>query len=45
MGDGCHDVLMIYIDHNSTVILNVNRVDYNCIIVGINESETINLLK
>ena len=41
----CHNVLMIFIDVNSIVILNIPGVDYSCIIVGITKSETITLLR
>ena len=43
--DGCHDLLMMYIDINSIAILNVQGIDYRCITVGISKSEIINLFQ
>ena len=39
----CHDVLMMFIDINSIVILSIHVVDFCCIIVGITKSEATNL--
>ena len=35
----------MFIDINIIAILNIYGVDYGCIIIGINKSETINLLE
>ena len=35
----------MFIDINIIAILNIHGVDYGCIIIGINKSETINLLE
>ena len=47
--NGCHDVLMKSVDINNITILNINVVDYyciiSCIIIGISKSEDINLYK
>ena len=43
--NGCHDVLMISLDLNYIAILNIDGVDYGCIINGISKSEAINLLE
>ena len=32
ISNGCHDVLMIYINLNKIAVLNINSVDYRCII-------------
>ena len=40
--NGCHDVLMMYIN---IFILNIHDVDCRCIIVGINKTEVMNLLR
>ena len=43
--NGCHDVLMMYVDINSLAILNIDSADYCCIINNISKSEDINLFK
>ena len=41
----CHDVLIMSININSTAILNIDVVDYRCIIRGITKNEAINILR
>ena len=43
--NGCHDVLIIYMNLSDDAILNNHGVDYRCIISEISESEAINLLQ
>ena len=43
--NGCHDVLMMAININDIAILNIQCVDYRCIINGIIESGALNLLQ
>ena len=43
--NGFYDVLMMSIDINSIAILNIHSVDYCCIVVGVTESEALNLLR
>ena len=43
--NGCHDVLIMSIDFNIITILNIDGIDYRCIIAGISKSEAINLLR
>ena len=43
--NGCRDVLIMSIDLNIITILNIDGVDYRCIIAGISKSEAINLLR
>ena len=46
--NGCHDVLMMSInlrDIRDIAILNINGVNYLCIITGISKSEGVNLLQ
>ena len=43
--NGCHDVLMMFVNLSDIAILNVNVVDYCCIITGISKSEAVNLLQ
>ena len=43
--NGCHNLLMMYMDLNSIAILNVHGHDYQCIINGISKSEHTNLYK
>ena len=40
-----HDSLMIYKDLSDIYILNINGVDYHCIISGISKTEAINLMQ
>ena len=41
----CHDVLMMSMNLSNIAVLNINNVDYCCIINGISKIEAINLLK
>ena len=41
----CHDALMLSMNLSNIAILNINSVDYCCIINGISKIEAINLLK
>ena len=41
--NGCHDVSMISVNLNNIFILNIQCVDYYCIINGISKSDTVNL--
>ena len=43
--NGCHDVLVMSMKLSNITILNINGVDYQCIIKGIGKSEAINLLR
>ena len=43
--NGCHGVLMMSINLNNIAILNINSVDYRCIINGISKGDALNLLK
>ena len=43
--NGCHDVLMMFVNLSDIAILNINGVDYCCIITGISKSEAVNLLQ
>ena len=43
--NGCNDVLMMSMSLSSIAILNINGVDYLCIINGISKSEAENLLQ
>ena len=42
--NGCHDVLMIFVNLSDIAILNINGADYCCIISGIGKSEAINVM-
>ena len=42
---GSHYVVMLSMNFNDIALLKVNRLDYRCIINGINKSEAIDLLK
>lgn len=43
--NGCHDVLMIFINLSSIATLNIFVADYLCVILGISKMKAINLLK
>ena len=43
--NGCHDVLMMYMNLGNIAILNINGAYYRCIANGISKNEAINLLK
>ena len=43
--NGCHDILMMSMNLSDIAILNINSVDYCCIISGISRSETIILMQ
>ena len=43
--NGCQDVLMMSMNYNDVAILNINYVDYCCVIIGISKSEAINLMQ
>ena len=43
--NGCHDVLMMYMDLTDIAILNMHGADYRCIISRIIKSEAINLIQ
>ena len=43
--NGCHNVLMMSVNFNDIAILNINNVDYCCIINGFCKSETVSLLQ
>ena len=43
--NGCHNVLMISMNLSGFAILNINGVDYRCIINGISQSKAVNLLQ
>ena len=43
--NGCHDVLMMFINLHDIAILSTCVVDYPCIINGIGKSEVVNLLQ
>ena len=42
---GCYKLFMMSIDINNITILNINAVNYRCIIVDIGRSEAISLLE
>ena len=42
--NGCHDVLMIFVNLSDIAILNINGADYCCIISGIGKSEATNVM-
>ena len=42
--NGCHDVLMMFMNLNDKAILNINCVDYRSIITRISKIEALNLL-
>ena len=41
--NGCHDVLMMFVNINDFAILNILDVDYRCIVSRVSESEALNL--
>lgn len=41
----CHDALMFSLNRNSIAILDINGIDYGCIISGISKIKAINLIK
>ena len=43
--NGCHDLLILSINLDDIAILNINGVNYRCIISRINKNETLNLLR
>ena len=43
--NGCHDVLMMFMNLSDITILNINGADYHCIINGIIKSDVINLME
>ena len=43
--NGCHDVLMMFMNLNDIANLKIRGVDYRCIINGISKSEVVNLLQ
>ena len=43
--NGCHDVLMTCINLNDIAILNIQGIDYRCIINGISKCDAVNLLQ
>ena len=42
--NGCHDMLMIAYEIKSIAILNVKGVDHRCVLWGVTENDTINML-
>ena len=44
MCNWCHDVLMMSLKQSNLAILNINGVDYRCIVNGTSKSESVNLL-
>ena len=45
VSSGCHDLLMMSTNIDHIAILNINSVDYRCIISGISKSKAVNLLQ
>ena len=43
--NGCHDVLMMFMNLSDISILNIHGADYRCVITGISKSEAVNLLQ
>ena len=43
--NGCHNVLMMSVNLINTAILNINGVDYRCIINRLSKIKTMNLLQ
>ena len=43
--NGCHNLSMMSINLNDTVILNIHGIKYGCIINGLSKSEIVNLLQ
>ena len=43
--NGCHDLLMMFINLDDIATLNINSVNYCCNINEINKSEALNLLQ
>ena len=43
--NGCHDLLMMSLYFDDIAILNINGVDYRCVISGISKSEVVTLLR
>ena len=43
--NGCHDLLLMSINLDDIVISNINGIDFQCNINGVNKSEATNLLK
>ena len=43
--NGCHDLLIMFINLRDIAVLNINGSDYRCIISLIGKNETINLMQ
>ena len=43
--NGFHGVLKVSIEYNDIVILNIQGVDYCCIIIGISKSKAVNVFE
>ena len=43
--NGCHDLLMMYMNISDIAILKVKSTDYRCIISGISKNEAIHLMQ
>ena len=43
--NGCHDLLMMFMNLSDIAILNIKSANYRCIIRGISKNEAINLMQ